>query len=435
MYAVIFNITMSIFLCDPMPRTAFVVNGIGETLSSIDLETSQVENDIATLGLAPNWICINKDKIYIVNSTSDDIYKIDISNDNILDIIILPDGSNPYAMEFLNDSIAYVSALCVNSVFCINVNTGEIVDTIGVGLSPEGLCISDYKLFVAISSFDPSTWTWGNGMVYVIDTKTNSVLDSVQVGKNPQNLAVDYEGELYAVCTGNYSTTAGSVHRINSKTHEVIDTLPIGGTPISISISQDRKAWIGAGGWIDYGHVYMIDTQTERIIHGNSNPILLGTGVMGVDCDSDGNCYVCSFMEDVVTKLSPDGNNIGVFNVGDGPQSIAIYEPPQGILEIPYPYLKFSVSPNPFCKETHIILESKRDTCRSVHKELSFMVAIYDLSGRLIWHFNNNTYPSYTHTVSWDGTDMMGRELSSGVYLLWIIYGSSAFRERLTIVR
>ncbi|MCD5384074.1 YncE family protein, partial [candidate division WOR-3 bacterium] len=290
------------------PKTAFVINNMGETLSLINLEDGTVDNNVVRLGLVPNWATVSEGMVYVVNSMSDDIYIIDIETNLIVDSILLPEGSNPWAIEFLNDSIAYVSAFLMNSVFSIDVKNRVILDTIPVGLSPQGLYITGNKIFVAITAFDPTTWTWGDGMVYVIDAGTNSVIDSTAVGTNPQSLAMDTDGELYVICTGNYGAIEGMVYKLDSGTYEILDSLRTGGTPASISISSSGIAWVGAGGWGDNGYVYLIDTNTDSVLRGSDNPILVGRGVMGLAYDGGGNCYVSSFASDKVYKVDKMGN-------------------------------------------------------------------------------------------------------------------------------
>ncbi|MCK4255796.1 T9SS type A sorting domain-containing protein [candidate division WOR-3 bacterium] len=411
-------------VCGASPKTAFVVNGLGETLSLIDLEDGTVENNVVTLGLAPNWVCVNDGMVYVVNSISDDIYFIDIQTNLVADSILLPEGSNPYAMEFLNDSIAYVSAFCANSVFCMNVKRKEILETIPVGLSPEGLCITQDEVFVAITAYDPNTYTWGEGMVYVIDAPSNSVIDSVSVGVNPQHLEVDPDGELYVVCTGNYGAVTGVVYRTDGVTHQVLDSLMTGGTPLSISISSNGIAWIGAGGWTDNGYVYMIDTETESIIHGSSNPILVGRGVLGVTCDGNGNCYTCNFGTDDVSVIDETGSIIRTFGVGDGPQAIAIYEPTYGIEDLERrPDIILSVYPNPFRESIVISYQSSVIGNQSHHYPITdhlspITLKIYDLTGRLVKQFTIYESRFTNHEIAWDGRDKQDKRVENGVYFV-----------------
>ncbi|OYD17532.1 hypothetical protein CH333_00595 [candidate division WOR-3 bacterium JGI_Cruoil_03_44_89] len=426
-------------VCGASPKTAFVLNGLGETLSLIDLENGTVENNLVTLGLAPNWVCVNDELVYVVNSISDNIYIIDIHTNLVADSVLLPEGSNPYAMEFLNDSIAYVSAFCTNSVFCINVKNGEILKTIPVGLSPEGICITGNKVFVAITAYDPNTYTWGEGMVYVVDAISNYVIDSVSVGTNPQHLEVDPDGELYVVCTGDYSTVLGVVYRVDAITHRVLDSLIMGGTPLSISISSDGIAWIGAGGWTDNGYVYMIDTGTESIIHGASNPILVGRGVLGVTCDGDGNCYTCNFGVDEVSMIDETGNVISTFGVGDGPQAIAIYELPYGIGDGERRAdITLSVYPNPFRERTEISMQyavgGMQEQLLTPYSSLP-TICIYDLAGRLVRQFTIYDLRFTNHEIVWDGKDERGMRLKSGVYFLRFEVGSFVETNELMLVR
>ena len=60
-----------------IPRRFFVLNGLGRTVSVMNLETLEITNNILTVGNIPNRIRACGDKIYVVNSTPAGIDIID----------------------------------------------------------------------------------------------------------------------------------------------------------------------------------------------------------------------------------------------------------------------------------------------------------------------------------------------------------------------
>lgn len=63
-------------------------------------------------------------------------------------------------------------------------------------------------------------------------------------------------------------------------------------------------------------------------------------------------------------------------------------------------------------------------------------VAIYDLRGRLVREVATGSFAADTpQTVTWDGRDAQGRQVSSGVYFVTVRSAGEVSREKLTVVR
>ncbi|MCK4233707.1 T9SS type A sorting domain-containing protein [candidate division WOR-3 bacterium] len=399
-------------------KMAYVINGLGETLSKINLETGEVSNDILALGISPNHIVIRDNSAYVVNSLSHTLQIIDIEKDSTVKTIELNSG-NPMRMAFLNDNTIYTTNFDSASVYEINLNTYSIVDTIKVGLSPTGILCVDNRLYVTNTGYDPVGWTYGQGTVYVIDTESNSVTDSIMVGKNPQAIALDSDGELNVVCTGDWVSIFGTVCFIDTLTNSVRDSINIGGNPGNIVIKSNGIAYLAAGGWIDSGFVYSYSTITDSILHGSANPIYAGLGVMGVTVDDEGYLYTCDFYNSSITMFDSTDSIVNTYIVGDGPIDLAIYESQAGIEETFYKskekveWIGY-ISPNPF--KNMIEIELNTELLLSNEKRY-ISLRIYDLSGRFIKSLT--PYPN-SLTYTWDGTDRSGGKVRSGVYLYMI---------------
>jgi histidinol-phosphate aminotransferase len=63
------------------------------------------------------------------------------------------------------------------------------------------------------------------------------------------------------------------------------------------------------------------------------------------------------------------------------------------------------------------------------------LLAIYDASGRKVQSLVNGVLQSGNHDIVWDGRDVHGREVSSGVYIINLMQGEFAASTRVTLVR
>ena len=60
---------------------------------------------------------------------------------------------------------------------------------------------------------------------------------------------------------------------------------------------------------------------------------------------------------------------------------------------------------------------------------------VYDLRGRLVARLAEGILAAGDHQARWDGTDVAGRRVPSGTYVLRLRTGSAIQTQRLTLVR
>ncbi|MEE9441361.1 MAG: hypothetical protein V3V99_01685 [candidate division Zixibacteria bacterium] len=319
-----------IFAADP---TAYVVNTSGETLSKIDLNTGQVTNNIIAIGTDiysfPNQIIIRDTLAYVVLSGTSEIQIINLNNETTVGWIELPEYSNPFWMAFFDDQYLYVTLMVNNSVAKVDVTTGEIVITVEVGQSPEGIIIYNDRAYIAVTGYDFDTYTWGQGRVVVYDCLADTVMNDYEIltGTNPQFLAVDMQGIIHCICTGDYWMNRGAVYRIDPASNSIIDSKELGGDPSLLAVGADNIAYISAGGWTDDGEVYSYNCETFEIYHDANNPIYVDSGSMGIVAFQDTTSFACTF-GDRIFRINSEGQIINTYNVGDGPVHIDFnYQP------------------------------------------------------------------------------------------------------------
>ncbi len=313
-----------------IPRTLFVLNGLGRTLSKMNLETLDIENDIVTVGTFPNAVYARNGEVYVVNSTPPGILVYDVDTGQVTQEIALAEGSNPWQMAFVGANTAYVTNLLANSITIVDFSLGDTVGTIAVGDGPEGILVVNNTVYVA------STGGWPDyqpSLVSVIDIRTNKVTKILEVPANPQDLALAPDGNIHVVCTGNYGDISGAVAVINpfadsDFTALVVDTLVLGGSPGDIVVTTEGVAFVSDFGDNDNGFLYSYNAFSGEISHDASNPIRVGKGAMNLLYDdSRAELYVNNFSDDNVQKLnSEDGAVLETYPFGDGAQAMAILE-------------------------------------------------------------------------------------------------------------
>ncbi|UCC80012.1 MAG: T9SS type A sorting domain-containing protein [Candidatus Zixiibacteriota bacterium] len=400
-------------------REAYVVNGLAETLSLIDLESGLVANHIAILGETPNQVAFYDNYLYVVNSISADVMKINSSSHQIEFTYLLPVGSNPYNIAFYGN-YAYVTGWVSGKVYRLNLVTNTIDGDLEIGGYPEGLLCRDNYLYVTQTYFDPNNFSYGQGKVARIELSGFSFVSDHNVGKNPQWISRAPDGMLHIVCTGNYDDVEGSVYIFDPGSGVAIDSVLIGGQPSRLAISPTGIGYLSAGGWSANGYVYSYDIFSGDIIRGPSNPIMVGLGASSIAADSLGYVYSCNFGDDTVSKIDFSGNVIGSYGLGDGPLSITIIDDTAiGIEEersemLPETAYLIKSYPNPFNAGTVIKLHSYDSGPRERD------IGIFDISGRLIKALYIETLDGYGE-VYWDGTDNGNSGCASGIYFVKIM--------------
>lgn len=296
----------------------YVLNGLGKTVSVIDLNTGTVTNNVALTGLYPNHVLYYKSKLFVVNSGANNVQVFSADSYALLGTITLAANSNPMTIAILSDTKAYVACSVSNAVVVVNPSTYTVVKTIAAGVGTSGLAIANSKVYASNTAMD-ANYAYGQGTVTVINTTTDAVSLTINVSKNPQSIAIAPDGKVHVLCTGDYGTIVGSVAVIDPTTDAIVKNLTIGGAPGNITIGSNNMVYCGlfGTGLITY------NASTYAIRDSASNP-LLKKGGSGTVIDASGNIYVADFGKDQVIKLDNTYMQTKVYDVGDGPLSLSI---------------------------------------------------------------------------------------------------------------
>ncbi len=329
-------LTLFILSCDervddpisPDPNTGGDVllvarqNGSNGYVGLILLENGAINSTAATVGNFPTDIIYHNNRIYVINSRSDNMNVFELSEQNTLnpvDTIALGANKRPQFGVVADNGYMYISNGGDGTVSLVDLSLGIAQLSINVGQSPMGLIAVGEKVFVCNSE---------NGNVSVISTVTNLVTELIPVGTNPQFMALDNSGNLHVVCSGNYDDIEGQVYVINPLTSELTMVVNIEGQPEDIAISSDGYAYVTvATSSADPGKMYRYNISNGLILNGESrnNSIQVSASSNRVAIGPDGSIYVSCFESAVIERIEVDVV-VGSYNIGSEPGALAIIE-------------------------------------------------------------------------------------------------------------
>lgn len=239
----VFLIVMLLLSCKkekPTPQVASLKNGMlvlceglfqqnNSSLSWVNLENNEVDVDFFNtqngrlLGDTGNDMQRYGGKIYIIVNNSNTIEVISTATGKSIKQIEMTAGSigkQPRSIVFYGAK-AFVS--CYDGfVDVLDTASLQITNRIQVGLNPEGLGISNGKLFVANSGGLNSPIM--DSTVSIIDLSNYTEITKLTVGKNPGGIKVDAQGDVYVIARGNYGSIPSRMVKIDPVSNTVVQT-------------------------------------------------------------------------------------------------------------------------------------------------------------------------------------------------------------------
>jgi len=321
----------------PDAGTALLVanqTGAG-ALTVVDLVNQSIRIGAAGLGNIPNDILASGSKIYVINSGSNDMNVLRISNQNVLSPLDTFDlgranGLSPQYGALASNGEMYISNFNSGTVTVLDTSNGDHLVYIPVGRGPQDVLAVGDKVYVCNSNYNSQTHQYDQGTLSVISTVNHRVIYTLAVGTNPQFMALDGSRNLHIVCTGDYVNTPGQIVLVNTRADTVANYINIGGTPGDIAITGNGLAYIAAGGpQGGPGEVYRYNTSTHLILNGptgaQAGPIQVSANAMRVIAASDNSVYVSCYEGDRVDHIV-GGARTESYVVGDGPAPMTIFE-------------------------------------------------------------------------------------------------------------
>lgn len=108
----------------------YVLNSMSSVVATLDLDTGDVAFPFTT-GSVPNRLAFDGDNMFVVNSGDNNLTRINIeSGDTFNGFAVFDVGTNPWEMA-VGDGFGYVTGYMSNSVFKVDLSSGETVLVMG----------------------------------------------------------------------------------------------------------------------------------------------------------------------------------------------------------------------------------------------------------------------------------------------------------------
>jgi len=322
----------------------------------VTLLRNAVERNLAQLGSVPANIIIRGDRAYVINGFSNNIqvFDLNVSPPQQAGVIVVPMGSNPIAMDFLNNSIAYVANNTGQSVAVVNVDTfnceilivgeddvdetapcDEVIELTGSPFEePAGVLVTNGKVYITNNNLNEFFSPNGNGFITVIDPLTNQITNRIDAsGANTTSMLV-IDGSIFALNNGNvlfdletFLFTCDfefppSIDEIDPQSDTIVDNINIGLSeesplvclPNNLTATGEGFAYAGLG---LVGAILKVDLFTGEVINGPDNPIII-TDLSGLNNTADiaikGNLlFISLFNSDQIAVLDTNTDQVNPF--------------------------------------------------------------------------------------------------------------------------
>ncbi len=305
----------------------------GGSLTMIDLGSGAVSNvDNAPLGDTPNDIILKDDLLYIVNSGSHNINTVRIVNRStiVLEDTIWIGGRNsqrsPQHGVVYHDDKIYVTNYADGTISVYDLAHHRPLYTLeDVGVALADITAVGAYLYVCDTGWDAQAQVFNQGRVLVINTETEAVDAVVNVAANPTNMALDADGRLHVICSGEPGGNNGQVRVINPNSNSVVQVINLGGEPGDVVINSHNIAYVAAGGWdAEPGLVFRYDAGIGEVLNGPDDPIEVGRGAMRVTLGEDDAVYVSCNRANRIDKIV-DAARVNSYTVGQAPGPMVLF--------------------------------------------------------------------------------------------------------------
>ncbi|HZB02162.1 MAG TPA: ABC transporter substrate-binding protein [Actinomycetota bacterium] len=181
----------------------------------------------------------------------------------------------------------------------VDLEDGEVVDTIEVGTSPAGVAIGDGAVWVTNA---------GDGTITRIDPGSNFANPPIAAGSRPTGIAFG-GGALWVV-----DALVGDLLRIDPTTGETSQEQPLSGQPAGVAYT-DRGVWVA----MSPAEVVRLDPESLDVTLQKA----VGSGPSDV-LPAFGAIWVANRFDGTVSRIDPSTGAVLSAAVGDGPNFLAV---------------------------------------------------------------------------------------------------------------
>lgn len=329
-------------------QNAYLLCALEEQLWTCNPTTLSLTPHVVTTGITPDWVAVSPHHGVVVNSGSGNLTLFDPISGTYRTSVLLAEGSNPYQAVIADDSLAWVTLYATNEIALVNLNAAALHGVFPTGPVPQGLAKVGDEIWVGCVDFDAGTFEYGPGRIY-IHGPDGAARDSFFVGVNPQTIVPLSNGEVAIIATGDYAAVPGRIYFVDPTSRTILDSLTCGGTPGGAAANREGMLYVSAGGWggPGTGQVLLTDALTHRMVRDAEDPISVPEGAYGLAALDDGSILVACFSADSLARIVGEEVTDRVA-VGDGPASIAVWTPGQGVAPRGTDAVGLVAWPNPF---------------------------------------------------------------------------------------
>lgn len=304
------------------------------SLSWVDTQAGTVNLDFflsknnRLLGDTGNDMQVYGGKIYIVVNGSSSIEVLEKSTGKSIKQINMFVGTmakSPRSIAFSGNK-AFIT--CYDGfVDVLDTASLTITQRIQVGSNPEGLAVSNGKLFVANSG--GLNFPNVDSTLSVIDLTSFLEIQKITVGKNPGSVVVDQEGDVYVIARGNYGSNPARMVRVNSMSLTVEEQFPFDALGISKMNSQFLISFYNYT--TESSSVLLFDPLSETLINSNFINTTDIQTLYGIDYNSFNDKIYCLDAMNYtntgyVRRYSAQGVYETSYHVGLNPSKLLFYE-------------------------------------------------------------------------------------------------------------
>jgi YVTN family beta-propeller protein len=248
-------------------------NQNNSTLAKYDIETGTLIKDyfreinLRGLGDVGNDMLQYGSKLYIVMNVSGTIEVVDTSSGKSIRQIQMKqeDKSSKLPRQIAaHEGKVYVTSYD-DTVTRIDTVTLEQDASIEVGLDPDGIVISNNKIYVA-NSGGLNYLNNYNNTLSIIDIASFTVDKEIEVGVNPTNIGKDNRGNIYLTALGNYTDIESVFQKISST--GIVTTIEKITSPGRFVVFEN-KAYIIQGSYGNPYRVLVYDCLNDQIVTDN----------------------------------------------------------------------------------------------------------------------------------------------------------------------
>ena len=304
------------------------------TLSMLDMESGEMTADIfadvngRALGNMGQSMLLYGSKLYISVYRSSTLEVLDAATSKVITTLKPVDSEGaPRAPRMMASHEGKVYMTTFDG-FVAKIDTASLAieGYTAVGPNPDGIAIAHGKIYPADT--DGMHWPSTSDKLSVVDIASFKKIGDVTVGLNPNHVFSDSEGDIYAVCYGDYKVGADMLYRVDTKDDkaEAVD-----GVNVTKMYVKNDTAYCYVANYYnpDGKAAFTFDLKTDKVI----NPTFIkdfsvftsDPSAIGVDPVSGDVYYGISsyFQNDDIFIFDKEGTLKKTVEVGMSPSTFA----------------------------------------------------------------------------------------------------------------